>query len=75
MLSIIKECFIDPFSKNPLLSISNGILATEKFVSDSFNGFKLGAEHMDTFIKEQGIKKSKDFSILLKELILKHFLN
>ena len=75
MLSIIKECFIDPFSKNPLLSISNGILATEKFVSDSFNDFKLSAEHMDTFIKEQGIKKSKDFSILLKELILKHFLN
>ena len=75
MLSIIKECFIDPFSKNPLLSISNGILATEKFVSDSFNDFKLGAGHMDTFIKERCIKKSKDFSILLKELILKHFLN
>ena len=41
MLSIIEECFIDTFSENPLLSISNGILATEKSVSDSFNGFKL----------------------------------
>ena len=52
ILSIIEECFIDPFSENPLLSISNGILATEKLVSDSFNDFKLGTEHMDTFIKE-----------------------
>ena len=41
MLSIIEGCFIDTFSENPLLSISNGILATEKSVSDSFNGFKL----------------------------------
>ena len=52
MLSIIEECFIDPFSENPLLSISNGILATEKLVLDSFTDFKLGTERMDTFIKE-----------------------
>ena len=50
MLSIIEECFIDPFSENRLVSLSNGILATEKLVSDSFNDFKLGTERMDTSI-------------------------
>ena len=61
MLSIIEECFIDPFSENPFLSIPNGILAPEKLPSDSFNDFKLGTERMDTFIKERRIEKSKDF--------------
>ena len=61
MLSIIEECFIDPFSENPFLSISNGILAPEKLPSDSFNDFKLGTGRMDTFIKERRIEKSKDF--------------
>ena len=55
MLSVIEECFIDPFSENPLLSISNGILATEKLVSDSSNDFKLGTVGMDTFIGERCI--------------------
>ena len=61
MLSIIEECFIDPFSKNPLLSIPNGILAAEKLILDTFNDFKLGTERMDTFIEERCIEKSKDF--------------
>ena len=73
MLSIIEECFIDPFSENRLVSLSNGILATEKLVSDSFNDFKLGTERMDTFIREQCIEKSKDFSDPLKRINIETF--
>ena len=73
ILSVIEECFIDPFSENPLLSISNGILATEKLVSDSFNDFKLGTERMDTFIKERCIEKSKDFFDPLKGINIETF--
>ena len=73
ILSIIEECFIDPFSEIPLLSISNGILATEKLVSDSFNDFKLGTEGMDTFIKERCIEKSKDFFDPLKRINIETF--
>ena len=73
MLSIIEECFIDPFSKTPLLSISNGILATEKLISDSFNDFKLGTERMGTFIKERCIEKFKDFFDPLKRINIEIF--
>ena len=73
MLSIIQECFIDPFSANLLLSISNGILATEKLVSDSFNDFMLGIERMDTVVKERCIEKSKDFIDPLKRINIETF--
>ena len=73
MLSIMEECFIDPFSENLFLSISNRILTTEKLVSDSFNDFKLGTERMDTFIREQCIEKSKDFSDPLKRINIETF--
>ena len=73
ILSIIEECFIDLSSEIPLLSISNGILATEKLVSDSFNDFKLGTERMDTFIKERCIEKSKDFFDPLKRINIETF--
>ena len=64
MLSIIEECFIDPCSENPSLSISNGIVATEKLVLDIFNVFKFDTERMDTFIEERCFQKSKDFPLV-----------
>ena len=73
ILSIIEECFIDPFSENPLLSISNGLLATEKLVSDSFDDFKFATERMDTFIKQPCIEKSKDFFDSLKRINIEIF--
>ena len=73
ILSIIEECFIDPFSENPLLSISNGLLATEKLVSDSFDDFKFATERMDTFIKQPCIEKSKDFFDSLKRINIETF--
>ena len=73
ILSIIEECFIDPFSENPLLSMSNGILATEKLVSDSSNDFKLGTVGMDTFIGERCIEISKDFFDPHKRINIKIF--
>ena len=73
MLSIIEECFIDPFSENPLLSISNGLLATEKLVSDSFDDFKFATERMDTFIKQPCTEKSKDFFDSLKRINIETF--
>ena len=73
MLSIIEECFVGPFSENPLLIISNGMLATEKLVLDTFNNFKLGTERMDTFIEERCIEKSKDFFDPLKRINIETF--
>ena len=73
ILSIIQECFIDPFSENPLLSISNGMLATEKLVLDTFNDFKIGTESMDTLIEERCIKKSKYFFDTLKRINIEMF--
>ena len=73
MLSIIEKCFIDPFSENPLLSISNGMSAAEKLVLDTFNDFKLGTERMDTFIEERCIEKSKDFFDPLKTINIETF--
>ena len=73
MLSIIEKFFIDPFSEHPLLSISNGILATEKLVSRSFNDFKLGIEPMYTFTKERCIEKSKDFFDSLNRINIEAF--
>ena len=67
ILSIIEECFIDPFSENRLVCLSNGILATEKLVSKLFNDFTLGTERMEhRFINEQCVLRNlKIFSILL----------
>ena len=74
MLSIIEECFIDPFGENPLLSISNGMLATQKLTLDTLNDFKLGTGRMDTFIEERCIEKSKCFFDQLERFNIETFL-
>ena len=51
LIQILTESFIDPFSKNELLCLSNGMLATEKVHNDLLTAKEKGEESMETFIK------------------------
>ena len=51
ILEIISTTFIDPLSPQPLLSISNGVLATDKVSNDMLSAKVIGKAAMDEFIR------------------------
>ena len=53
ILDIIFTTFIDPLSPQPLLSISNGVLATEKVSSNMLLLKAFGKATMDVFIGDR----------------------
>ena len=53
ILSTIEATFIDPLSPLPLISISTGIIATDKVTSDMMSAKAIGKEAMDTFIRSR----------------------
>ena len=59
LIQILTEGFIDPFSKNELLCLSNGMLATEKVRNDLLTAKEKGEESMETFIKNRLLEDAK----------------
>ena len=57
ILEIISTTFIDPLSPQPLLSISNGVLATDKVSKDTLSAKAIGKTAMDEFIRDRLSKK------------------
>ena len=53
ILSTIESTFIDPLSPLSLISISTGIIATDKVTSDMMSAKAIGKETMDTFIRSR----------------------
>ena len=53
ILEIISTTFIDPLSPQPLLSISNGVLATDKVSNDMLSAKVIGKAAMDEFIRNR----------------------
>ena len=56
---MLKESFVDPFSKQPLLSISTGIAIEQKVSEDILGAFKIGTKSMNTFITDRLSEKSE----------------
>ena len=52
-MEIISTTFIDPLSPQPLLSISNGVLATDKVSKDTLSAKAIGKTAMDEFIRDR----------------------
>ena len=50
ILSTIAETFIDPLSQQPLISISTGVIATEKVAIDTKKAREKGEKAMESFI-------------------------
>ena len=53
ILSTIEATFNDPLSPLPLISISTGIIVTDKVTSDMMSAKAIGKEAMDTFIRSR----------------------
>ena len=53
ILSTIEATFIDLLSPLPLISISAGIIATDKVISDMISAKAIGKEAMATFIRSR----------------------
>ena len=60
ILQIMSNTFIDPISEQPLLSISTGILASEKVTRDLLSAKSLGEAAMEKSISDRlGTEKDK----------------
>jgi hypothetical protein len=57
ILNTIADTFIDPLSPQPLLSISTGVVDTEKVALDMMTARQLGQSVMDKFIKTRLTEK------------------
>ena len=57
ILETISTTFIDPLNPQPLLSISNGVLATDKVSSDMLSAKAFGKAAMDELIRDRLSKK------------------
>ena len=59
LIEVLTETFIDPFSSNDLLCISNGVLATEEVRDDLLTAKTKGEEKMQTFINNRLLEEGK----------------
>ena len=59
IVNIINENFISPFEKKELVSLSNGVLPTEKITSDLLTAKEKGLPALNTFIAERLMKQTK----------------
>ena len=62
-LETILTTLIDPLSPQPLLSISNGLLATDKVSCDMLSAKAFGKAAMDEFIRDRLSEKKIVFLI------------
>ena len=74
VISTLTGMFIHPFSENPLMSISTGILATEDVSHDLLNAKSLGKDAMNKFISER-LRQDSTVSVFdpMKKMKLKTF--
>ena len=52
-MTVLQDTFINPFSDNPVLCISNGMVALEDVSHDLMNAQQKGQSAMETFTKER----------------------
>ena len=50
VVTILTDVFVNPFSEQPLMSISTGVIPTEKVTNDLMNAQEIGKQAMDKFI-------------------------
>ena len=76
ILSVLRDSFVDPFSAQPLLSISTGIVVDQKASSDLLNAFQIGIRSMNTFMTSR-FSEASNLSIFdpIKRLRLATFNN
>ena len=67
ILETISTTFINPLSPQPLLFISNGVLATDKVSSDMLPAKVFGKAAMDEFIRDRLSEKKIQFFLSNKE--------
>lgn len=74
LLEILTNLFVQPFSDNPLLCISNGMVAPAQVCEDVKDTFQKGKEAMETFINDYLLDPSEiDFYQLIKKMKLQTF--
>ena len=59
MLSIEEECFTVPFRENPLLSLSEGILATKMLIPDTFKILSVAQSVWTHLLKKNVLRNLK----------------
>ena len=75
IINIINESFISPFEEQELVSLSNGVLPTEKTTSDLLTAEEKGLSALNTFIGERLVKQTTYFYEPIKKLKLSTFSN
>ena len=75
IINIINESFISPFEEQELVSLSNGVLPTEKTTSDLLTAEEKGLSALNTFTEEQLVKQTTYFYEPIKKLKLSTFSN
>ena len=73
IINVIIENFISPFEEQELVSLSSGVLPTEKITSDFLTGEEKGLHTLNTFIEEQLVKQTTDVYEPIKRLKLPTF--
>ena len=75
IVNIVNESFISPFKEQELVSLSNGVLPTEKTTSDLLTAEEKGLSALNTFIGERLVKQTTNFYEPIKKLKLSTFSN
>ena len=73
IIDVINENFISPFEEQELMSLSNGVLQTEKIANDLLTTEEKGLAALDAFIKDRLVKQATDFYETIKKLKLYTF--
>ena len=59
ILSGLRETFVDPFTDQPLLSVSTGMAIDKNLAQELLNALQIGETAMNSFIKERLSKDSE----------------
>ena len=73
IINVINENFISPFEDQELISLSSGILPTEKITSDLLTAEEKGLSALNTFNEKRLVKQTTDFYEPIKKLKLSTF--
>ena len=68
----ISSVFINPFSEMDLISLSTGIVPTDKIKNDLFNAHAIGETALNKFIDERLVNQRTRFFEPLRKLKLEH---